>query len=314
MIFSFKKAINHYLTPLRNIIMENDKPKLKLAKTNCPTCGEEVFPIELIPAGDRKICPNCRDTYVQSLKEGARNPAEAAKGTGTGGATPNRELKAIARESLSGGWGSAALISFLNITLQSLPGLIPFLGSLVQLAIAGPVTLGYSQYFMGAVRGEAMNVDALFSGFSNFWKSVGLYFMISLIVFATVFFAVIPGAILMGVAHAMAGQGSPEGSPLFVIAVILICILVVAASLYVYLRYSLVFFILNDDPDIGVFEALKESVRRMSGHKKKLLKLFLSFIPWIILGMLAFFIGIFWAAAYMMTAFAAFYDDLGEEA
>jgi uncharacterized membrane protein len=168
---------------------------------------------------------------------------------------------------------------------------------------------------MGTVRGETMNTDVLFSGFSNFWKSVGLYFMINLMAGLAVFVAVLPVFFLLGVTSGMTGQEVPaEENPLFVLAMAVAIILAMVFSFYVYLRYSLVFFILNDNPDIGVFEALKESVRRMNGHKKKLLGLYLSFIPWFIVGFLAFFIGIFWAFAYAMAAFAAFYDDLGEEA
>jgi hypothetical protein len=53
----------------------------------------------LIPAGARQVCPHCRDTYAQGLKEGVRNPIALVSGRGTGGATPNRELRAMALES-----------------------------------------------------------------------------------------------------------------------------------------------------------------------------------------------------------------------
>jgi uncharacterized membrane protein len=77
-----------------------------------------------------------------------------------------------------------------------------------------------------------------------------------------------------------------------------------------YLRYALVYFIVNDEPEIGVFETLKESTRRMDSHKAKLFWLGVSFIPWMFVGMLALGIGLLWSPIYMLVAFAAFYDDL----
>ena len=36
----------------------------------CPTCSTPVDPDLLIPAGDSKICPNCREEYQQRILEG----------------------------------------------------------------------------------------------------------------------------------------------------------------------------------------------------------------------------------------------------
>lgn len=37
---------------------------------NCPTCGHPVAESLLIPAGEQSICPNCKDEYLQRMKEG----------------------------------------------------------------------------------------------------------------------------------------------------------------------------------------------------------------------------------------------------
>lgn len=37
----------------------------------CPTCSAQVQSDYLIPAGESKVCPNCRDEYLQRLQEGA---------------------------------------------------------------------------------------------------------------------------------------------------------------------------------------------------------------------------------------------------
>lgn len=38
---------------------------------SCPTCGAQVSPHELIPFGQRTVCPHCRDRNIQQMHEGA---------------------------------------------------------------------------------------------------------------------------------------------------------------------------------------------------------------------------------------------------
>lgn len=39
-------------------------------KVQCPTCNSLVNPADLIPMGEKTLCPNCRNQYLQSIKEG----------------------------------------------------------------------------------------------------------------------------------------------------------------------------------------------------------------------------------------------------
>jgi uncharacterized membrane protein len=48
----------------------------------------------------------------------------------------------------------------------------------------------------------------------------------------------------------------------------------------------------------------------MNGNKFRLFKLYLSFIPLILLGIITFFIPLLWVNAYMEASQAAFYQDL----
>ena len=74
--------------------------------------------------------------------------------------------------------------------------------------------------------------------------------------------------------------------------------------------YSMVFFILHDNPDMKAMDALKESARLMKGHKWQYFCLSLSFIGWMLLGSLCLGVGTLWASAYMETAYAVFYEEL----
>ena len=60
-------------------------------------------------------------------------------------------------------------------------------------------------------------------------------------------------------------------------------------------------------------DTLRLSRRMMKGHKMQLFKLQLSFIGWILINMLTFGVGSLWLIPYVMTTFAAFYQDVKAE-
>ena len=309
---SYTNLPQYKLQQCRQIDMDDSKPKLRLARTTCPTCGAEVLPADLIPAGEQEICPNCRDAYAQSLKEGVRHPASVAGG-GTGGATPNRELRAKAREALSGNWLKAVAVVFLYFAISQLLALIPIVGPIAQWLISGALTVGFFGCFLNLARSGNIVIGDLFEGFSMFWKGFFVYFITTLIISLVAIAAAIPGGLITGLVYFM-DVPVPEEHPLFFIGLFIVTISVIAAGTYMSLRYALVYFVVNDDPEINVFEVLKTSQRRMEGHKKKLFGLFLSYVPWFLLGLMALIIGLLWSYTYAIAGFAAFYEDLGEAA
>ena len=77
--------------------------------------------------------------------------------------------------------------------------------------------------------------------------------------------------------------------------------------------YIMVPYLLRDYPELGAREALRTSRQMMEGHKWDLFVLDLSFIAWILLGIMTAGIGLLWVAPYMDTTHAAFYEDLKNE-
>lgn len=77
--------------------------------------------------------------------------------------------------------------------------------------------------------------------------------------------------------------------------------------------YSMVPYLLRDYPELSAREALRTSSQMMKGHKWDLFVLDLSFIGWILLGIMTAGIGLLWVAPYMDTTHAAFYEDLKNE-
>ena len=277
----------------------------------CPTCGARVAASELIPAGDKAVCPNCRDEYAQGLREGLKNPVRSAVSRGTGGMTPNGELRAEARAALSGYWLSAVGVVFLFQVVQQGAALIPIAGPIIQLLISGALTLGLYQFFMGLNRDEPVSVGTLFNGFSMFGQGLGIYFVMWIMISLAAIAAAIPGGLMM-VYVMMQGTALPENDPIFIAGIFVAMVPAMIVWFYMFLRYSLAFFIANDTPELGVIASLKQSAQMMQGRKGKLFFLYLSFIGWHFLGILALGIGMLWSMSYMFAASAAFYDDLKE--
>ncbi|WP_105619694.1 DUF975 family protein [Vallitalea okinawensis] len=189
----------------------------------------------------------------------------------------NSEIRGEARRLLSGNWGTPIgvmlVLSILGGTVGGLLGLIPIVGVIGALFIQGALSLGIAIFFIKFIRTGAASFEDSFLGFRNILKAFGLTFMMGLFIFLWMLLFIIPGMIAA-------------------------------------FRYSLAFYILADNPEMGVMECIAESKRLMSGNKGKLFLLSLSFIGWSLLCILTLGIGYLWLAPYMQTSFAVFYEDV----
>ena len=77
--------------------------------------------------------------------------------------------------------------------------------------------------------------------------------------------------------------------------------------------YALTPYILIDNPELSANQAINLSQKMMKGHKFDLFFLHFSFIGWVFLSIFTFGIGLLWLLPYMMTAQAAFYQDVKKE-
>ena len=80
-------------------------------------------------------------------------------------------------------------------------------------------------------------------------------------------------------------------------------------SIIVNIVYSQGYYLLQDFPDRSAIDILKTSAGLMKGNKWRLVKMYLSFIPLILLGMITFFVPLFWVDSYIESSRAAFYQD-----
>lgn len=186
------------------------------------------------------------------------------------------ELRARARESLQGSWGKSILALIVYIIVAGLIGLlnfIPVIGYIVQLLTSGAFTLGLIIFFVGIARKEGPEISEIFSGFSHFIKAFCVYFFMTLFTVLWSLLLIIPGIIA-------------------------------------YYRYSQAYYILQDNPEIGALEAIRQSKELMKGRKLNLFVLHLTFIGWALLALLTFGIGFLWLYPYFFVTQAHFYDEI----
>ena len=146
--------------------------------------------------------------------------------------------------------------------------------SLLVLLIGIPLEWGYSIMFLPLVRQEGkLDLGMLFDGFKDYGRILLTLLLMSVYVFLWALLLLVPGFI----------------------------------KAY---SYSMTPYILKDRPDLKCNAAIEESMRMMRGNKMKLFLLDLSFIGWALLCILTLGIGLLWLEPYMVSARAAFYEEL----
>lgn len=167
------------------------------------------------------------------------------------------------------------------------------------LLVSGALLLGLMKFFLALVRRQNSSAGQVFSGFEYFGKAFLLFLVYSLFIFLWTLLFIIPGII---------------------------------ASY----RYSQAFYLLADDPKMGVMDCLRTSSAMMRDNKFKLFCVDLSFIGWLILAaipgaivqiplqealvsggasyfisnlvMLAANAAMYWVSAYIMSTRTVFYE------
>lgn len=108
-----------------------------------------------------------------------------------------------------------------------------------------------------------------------------------------------------------AGIGMSSGNIGFMMAFFTIYwILLAVGMMYVNLTYGMFYFILVENPEKGILEALGESRRLMIGNRWRYFCLGLSFLGMILLGYMSLGIGFVWIFPYIICTNMEFYLDI----
>ena len=144
--------------------------------------------------------------------------------------------------------------------------------NIVIVCVTAYIQVGVALYSLEIYKGKKVGLETIFSRFNGF-KPIIFTLIYTLIVFLGVILLVVPGIILG-------------------------------------LMYSQVFFILADDPDIGVIEAFNLSRKMMKNNMWQFFMLNLEALLYFITGVFTLLIWWIWLLPRYSIAYAGFYEEL----
>ncbi len=186
------------------------------------------------------------------------------------------KLMRTAREQLKPFWLMASLVCIIYGVLVGLPSELNTYGELLSFLLAGPLQLGMCIYFLNIVKQQTPSVENLIDGFKPLAKVLLAYLIITLGTLLGLILLIIPGIIIS-------------------------------------LGLSMTFYILAEYPEYSVEEALKKSWELTDGYKGELFILHLRFIPWYLLGLLFFVVGVFIVMPWHQLTIANYYNYLKQQ-
>ena len=144
--------------------------------------------------------------------------------------------------------------------------------NMVVFCLSAYIQVGIALYCLEIYKGKNVGLETIFSRFNGF-KPIIFILIYTLIVFLGLILLVVPGIILG-------------------------------------LMYSQIFFILADDPGIGVIEAFNLSNKMMKNNMWQFFMLNLEALLYFIAGVFTFFIWWIWLLPRYSIAYAGFYEEL----
>lgn len=237
------------------------------------------------------------------------------------------QIRANARENLTGKWGKAALITLsyciIVFVIAFLCNLIPFIGQIIWIVISAPISYGLLVSFMKLKRNEEVEyTDFLSNGFSNFGRAWGVAGNIILkmilpicliVIFAIITVVSFTGTIVGLTYNSMSYQVSTTMASGFGFFGFIGFLGYIASIIYTIVKgylYTLSFYVLHDNEDMTGREIVEESARLMKGNRWRFFWLNFSFIGWAFLCAFTLGIGMLWLLPYMMISMVFFYEEL----
>ena len=181
---------------------------------------------------------------------------------------------------LNGNWGKAAVVTFVYIALSAVISTLEsslWNASLFTYLFIIPVAYSYNVLFLDNLRtGKELEVKSIFDGFNDYTRVLGTYLLVYIYTILWTLLLIIPGIIKS-------------------------------------LSYSMVPFVLKDNPELSFNAAIERSMAMMEGHKWEYFCLILTFIGWFLLIIITAGIASLWVTPYMSATFANYYEAVKAE-
>lgn len=221
-----------------------------------------------------------------------------------------RDLKRKAKDALSGHW----LVCVFGLLVPAvIAGAVSYFGfsylplaflTLLVLIVGGVLNFGVTNLFQQRMRGKEVKFVTAFSGFSRFFTAS--FAALSTFLLQTVWSAIgfVPGVLFCAAAT--------QQEPALLIAAVGVLMCAAGAYLGVFkaLQYSQTVYLLLDDPNLSVLDAIKQSKEIMAGRKVELLVLHLTFIPWYLTVTFTAGFSLLFILPYVFLTLAGYHDML----
>ena len=182
-----------------------------------------------------------------------------------------------ARTLLEPHWILAVGVCLASSVMVAAPAELNSYGEIVSLLLAGPLQLGLCFFFLNLVKGKETRFELLFEGFKPLLTVLLAYAIITALTVIGLILLLVPGIVVA-------------------------------------LGFSMTYYIIAEDPEISFQTALEQSWKLTDGYKMELLELNLRFIPWYLLGLLCFIVGVFAVVPWHNTTLTLYYQYLKENA
>ncbi|CAM4141335.1 DUF975 domain-containing protein [Bacillus luti] len=164
----------------------------------------------------------------------------------------------------------------------------------------GITSYGYTNVFLQISKREDAKVDYLFEGFRGFKRMIKtMWAMLAILLYTGTWIPMLLTGLFIFLGE--------EGNLSFTIAFFVLLAISIVGMIVMYFSYALTYYVMIENPEYSVSQAMKESKHLMKGHKLDLFLLWLSFIGWALLAILTLGIGFLWVSPYMSTTTAHFY-------
>lgn len=181
-----------------------------------------------------------------------------------------------ARSQLKPFWPLSVVVCMVYGMLIGGPSELNTYGELLSILLAGPLQLGLCIYFLKIYNGNKPSFFDLFEGFKPLLNVLLVFIIINALTLLGLFFLLVPGIIIS-------------------------------------LGFSMTYYIIAEHPEMQFNEALEHSWKMMDGHKMELFSLHLRFIPWYLLGLLFFVIGIFLVIPWHNLSITSYYNTIKQK-
>lgn len=182
-----------------------------------------------------------------------------------------------------------------------------------------PLSFGAMHYYVARARGQLVPVSTIFICFGDgtqYKNSLKLCFSIF---GRSILWALLEGVVtgiwaavvIFSIVEPVYYNSTQDGVAIVLLLAATLVMIVVSIFVSVKIRrYDGAYIRLIDDPSMSAWQATGECADTFRGHNWELMIFDLSFIPWMLLGIITLGIGLIYLEAYLNMAFVNYFDAL----